>query len=147
MSSRVRTAGQALLGVLLLLVGAGHLSFAREEFRAQVPPWVPGDVDLVVLLSGGVEIVVGAALLLARRHPARALVGTATAAFFVAVLPGNIAQLTEQRDAFGLTTDTARAARLLGQPLLVAWALWCTDAVAWWREVRVRRRPRGATRR
>lgn len=50
---------------------------------------------------------------------------------FVAVLPGNIAQLTEHRDAFGLTTDTARAVRLLFQPVLVVWALWCTGAWRW----------------
>ena len=37
----------------------------------------------------------GAALLISWRHPRRALVGIAVAVLFVAVLPGNIAQLTE----------------------------------------------------
>ena len=59
--------------------------------------------------------------------------GIAVAVLFVAVLPGNIAQLTERRDAFGLTSDTSRAVRLLFQPVLVLWALWCTDVVQWWR--------------
>ena len=50
--------------------------------------------------------------------------------FFVAVLPGNIAQLTDHRDAFGLDTDAARAIRLLFQPLLVVWALAATRTVS-----------------
>ncbi|MBL7255894.1 hypothetical protein [Paractinoplanes lichenicola] len=69
------------------------------------------------------------ALLATWRQPYRALVGVATAAFFVAILPGNIAQLTEHRDAFGLNTDTARAIRLLFQPVLVLWALIATNAI------------------
>jgi len=36
-----------------------------------------------------------------------------------------------QEDAFGLTSDGARAARLVFQPLLVLWALWSTGA---WRD-------------
>ena len=134
MTSWLRGPAQAVLGGFLVLAGTAHLTVAREEFRAQVPPWVPLDVDLVVLLSGVVEIAVGAALLLVWRHPRRAVVGAGAAALFVAVFPGNIAQLTEQRDAFGLTTDTARAVRLLFQPVLVVWALWCTGAWRWWRE-------------
>lgn len=141
MSSSLRGLAQALLAGFLLLAGTAHLTFAREEFRAQVPPWFPADVDLVVLVSGVVEIGVGAALLLAWHHPLRALVGAVTALLFVAVLPGNIAQLTEQRDAFGLTTDTARGVRLLFQPVLVLWALWCTGAWRWWRERGLSRRP------
>ena len=50
------------------------------------------------------------------------------AGFFVAVCPGNIAQWREGTDAFGLDTDTKRFVRLLFQPVLVAWALWCTGA-------------------
>lgn len=133
MTTWPRRAAQLLLGLALLLAGAAHLTVAREEFRAQVPPWVPADVDLVVAVSGVVEIAIGAALLLCHRHPARALAGVTAAALFVAVFPGNVAQLTEQRDAFGLTTDTARAVRLLFQPVLVVWALWSTAALPWWR--------------
>ena len=138
MTSWPRRTAQLVLGLFLLLAGTAHLTVGREEFRAQVPPWVPVEVDLVVVVSGIVEIIIGATLLLARRHPARACAGIAAAALFVAVFPGNLAQLTEQRDAFGLTTDTGRAARLLVQPLLVLWALWCTAALPWWREGRRR---------
>lgn len=119
-----RTVGRIVLGSFLVFTGVAHLTFAREEFLAQVPPWVPLDPDVVVLASGIVEIGLGVALLIARRH--RRLVGVLTALFFVAVFPGNIAQWLEHRDAFGLDTDTARFVRLFFQPVLIALALWST---------------------
>ena len=142
MTSPVRAVGQVLLGSVLVLAGVAHLTFARTEFQAQVPPWFPADADLVVLVSGVVEVLMGAALLVAWRHPARSVLGLATAALFVAVFPGNIAQLTEHRDAFGLTSDTARAIRLLFQPVLVVWAVWSTGARRVWRQRRVTAEPR-----
>jgi uncharacterized membrane protein len=116
------------LGAFLLTAGTGHMTFAREEFQAQVPDWTPLDKDTVVLLSGVVELAMGAALVGMWKQPARAAVGATAAGLFIAVFPGNIAQLTGHRDAFGLDTDTKRAIRLLFQPLLVAWALQATDA-------------------
>lgn len=133
MTAPLRTLAQVLLGATLVFTGTGHLTFARTEFRTQVPPWVPMDVDTVVLLSGVVELALGAALLATWRQPRRAVVGLLAAGLFVAVFPGNIAQLTEQRDAFGLDTDRGRVIRLFFQPVLVAWALWATDAVGAWR--------------
>ncbi|VXB18464.1 DoxX family membrane protein [Nocardioides sp. AX2bis] len=124
-----------MLGAFLVAAGTAHLTSLRTEFRAQVPPWVPLDVDLVVVASGVVELLVGAALLLTLLpgRPARARVGAGlvAAGLFVAVFPGNVAQYVEGRDAFGLDTDQARLVRLFFQPLLVAWALWCTGAAGW----------------
>lgn len=136
--SAARTALRVLLGAFLLLAGAGHLTFAREEFQAQVPPWLPLDPDLVVVASGIVELALGLGLLLAPRRW-RPLVGIVVAAFFVAVFPGNIAQWAEGRDGFGLDTDAARAIRLLFQPLLVVAALWSTGG---WSAIRRRLRDR-----
>lgn len=133
----LRTVARVLLGLFLLFAGGAHLTGARREFRAQVPSWFPADPDLVVLVSGVVEIVLGLALVLLVRQ--RVAIGLVVATFFVAVFPGNIAQFVEQRPAFGLDTDLARGLRLLGQPVLVAWALWSTDAATWLRE-RLRRR-------
>lgn len=129
----VRRVAQVALGAAMLFAGTGHLTFARKEFQAQVPPWVPLDPDLVVLASGVVELAVGAALVITWRQPARALVGVATALLFVAVFPGNVAQYTEGRDAFGLDTDRARLVRLFFQPVLIVWALWATRASVLWR--------------
>jgi uncharacterized membrane protein len=126
-----RTGSRLLLGGFLVAAGALHLTARREEFRAQVPAWFPVDADLVVVLSGLVEIALGAALLLVTRQ--RAFVGWIVAAFFVVIFPGNVAQFVEGTDAFGLDTDLERFVRLWFQPLLVAWALFATGA---WREWR-----------
>ena len=132
-STALRTILEIVLGVGLAFAGVSHLTTARETFQAQVPDWFPVGKDLVVVASGVVEIVLGAALL-AVLVPAlarwRVGVGLAVAAFFVAVFPGNVAQFTEHRDAFGLDSDTARGVRLLFQPLLVLAALWSTGAWA-----------------
>ena len=125
--------GRIVLGSLMTLAGIGHLSFARAEFQAQVPAWVPVPPDVVVLASGVVEIALGlATIVMAKR---RAVVGLLLAAFFVAIFPGNIAQWVHHRDAFGLNSDRARLVRLFFQPVLIAWALWSTGA---WRILRRR---------
>jgi len=122
----VRTIFRILLGVFLVFTGVNHLTFARVEFLAQVPPWVPLDGDLVVVLSGIAEIALGLGLLFITRY--RVLVGLATALFFVLIFPGNISQYVNRIDAFGLNTDQARFIRLFFQPVLVLWALWATGA-------------------
>lgn len=121
-----------LLGGALLLTGLAHLTWARTEFQAQVPRWVLVDADLVVVLSGIVELALGAALIAIPRH--RELVGWVVAAFFVVVFPGNLSQYLHGIDAFGLDTDRERLIRLFFQPLLVVWALWSTRAWQAWRE-------------
>ncbi len=126
-----RSVARWLLGGALVFAGTGHLTFQRDEFQAQVPEWFPVDADLVVILSGVVEITLGLALVFASRY--RALVGWIAAAFFVVIFPGNIAQWVEGTDAFGLDTDAKRFARLFFQPVLVAWALWSTGAWRAWR--------------
>ena len=128
--------GQIALGTVLLVAGTGHLTKQRQEFRAQVPAWFPADPDTVVVVSGIVELALGAALVATWKQPARAYVGGTAAAFFVAVFPGNIAQFTGHVDAFGLDSDTKRAIRLVFQPALVAWALASTEAVRVLREKR-----------
>ncbi|MEQ8437382.1 MAG: hypothetical protein RIB65_07790 [Ilumatobacter fluminis] len=126
-----RSVTRWLLGGALVFAGIGHLTHQREEFQAQVPDWFPVDADLVVLLSGVVEITLGLALIFVSRY--RALVGWVAAAFFVVIFPGNIAQWIEGTDAFGLDTDTKRFVRLFFQPVLVAWALFSTGAWRAWR--------------
>jgi uncharacterized membrane protein len=127
-SSKVRIAAQVGLGAVLAVAGLSHLTFARTDFRAQVPTWVPLDTDTVVVASGVVEIALGGALLSTWVQPRRATLGAIVGAFFVAVFPGNIAQLLGRRDAFGLDTDAKRFVRLFFQPVLVAWAVAATDA-------------------
>lgn len=124
-----RLIARILLGSALVFAGLGHLFFARIAFQAQVPTWLPFDPDFVVVASGVVEVLLGAALVVLPRW--RVPLGWITAAFFVAVFPGNISQFVTGTDSFGLNDDTSRFIRLLFQPLLVVWALWCTAAWAW----------------
>lgn len=125
-AAAARLAARVVLGAFLIFAGVAHLSFARTAFHAQVPPWLPVDTDFVVIASGVVEIVLGAALVLLTRW--RVWIGWAVATFFVLVFPGNVSQFVTHTDAFGLDSDVARGVRLLFQPLLVIWALWCTGA-------------------
>jgi len=123
----IRNIFRILLGLFLIFAGVGHLCFARYEFQAQVPSFVPLNADLVVLLSGVVEILIGLALIFVRKY--RVQVGWLIALFFVLVFPGNIAQYINHRDAFGLNTDSLRLIRLFFQPVLILWVLWSTNAL------------------
>jgi uncharacterized membrane protein len=113
-----------LLGAFLTFTGFSHLTFNRVEFLAQVPPWVPINSDLVVILSGIVEISLGLSLVFFLKQKRN--VGILAAIFFVLVFPGNISQYINHVSAFGLNTDALRLARLFFQPVLVLWALWST---------------------
>jgi uncharacterized membrane protein len=123
----VRTVARVALGGVLIVAGIGHLTFARVDFQAQVPDWVGIDKNVVVVLSGIVEIALGVALIVERRR--RTLLGLAAGLFFIAVFPGNVSQYVDGDDAFGLTSDRARLVRLFFQPVLVAWAWWSTGAL------------------
>lgn len=124
--SKIKAAARLLLGGGLIFAGIGHLTFARKAFQAQVPNWVPLDKDDTVVYSGLVEIALGTALIVAKGKN-RSRIGKTAALFFAAVLPGNIAQYTHHRNAFGLDTDSKRLARLAFQPALIAWALKSTQ--------------------
>lgn len=115
------------LGAMLVTAGISHLTFARKEFRAQVPDWVPVDKDTTVLLSGVAEIALGASIIALKKE--RETVGVVAASFFATVFPGNISQYKNHRDAFGLDTDNKRFARLFFQPVLMGWALWSSGVL------------------
>ena len=127
----LRRLAQIVLGLALGYAGVGHLGANRVEFRAQVPSVLKEYADFVVVASGVVEIVLGAALVLAWRY--RVVVGWIVAAFFVAIFWCNISQYLNGVDAFGLNRDRARLVRLFFKPVLVAWALLSTGA---WRSLK-----------
>lgn len=112
-----------LLAIFMVYAGFSHLTFNRLDFQAQVPDWLPLSKDLVVILSGIVEMGLGLGLAFWKNERAR--FGWALAVFFVLVFPGNIAQYLDGKDAFGiLDSDGARLRRLFFQPVLMAWAIW-----------------------
>ncbi|SEL73187.1 Uncharacterized membrane protein [Maribacter orientalis] len=119
----------------MIFAGYSHLTFNRIDFQAQVPDWMPLSKDLVVILSGIVEISLGLALLLWKKQ--RVNVGWALALFFILVFPGNIAQYLDGKDAFGsLDSDRTRLIRLFFQPVLIAWVLWSAGSWQAWRNNR-----------
>lgn len=124
----MRTFTRWLLAAAMVFAGLSHLFWARKEFQAQVPDVVtevlPIDKDGVVVASGAVEMMLGAALVVLPKERRR--IGGILAAFFVAIFPGNIAQAVGKRKGFGLDDDRARYLRLLFEPVLVAWAIWAT---------------------
>ncbi|KAF2515283.1 DoxX family protein [Flavobacterium foetidum] len=131
-TSGIQNFVRILLGLFMITAAFGHFTFQRAEFQAQVPDWIPMDKDLVVMLSGVVEIALGLAMLFLTRY--QVIVGIALAVFYVLVFPGNIAQYLNKTPAFGLDTDQARMIRLFFQPVLIFLALWSTGAIAYFRK-------------
>lgn len=125
-TNTIKTIAKYGLGAMLIAAGIGHLTFARKEFQAQVPEWVPLEKDDTVVYSGIVEIAMGTAIIAAPKKY-ESLVGRLAAGLFTAVFPGNIAQYKNRKDSFGLNTDNKRFARLFMQPLLLLWAIKATD--------------------
>lgn len=117
-----------LLGIFMVTAAIGHFTFQRADFQAQVPNWVPLDKDLVVILSGIVEMVLGLSMIFLTQY--RVKVGIVLALFYVLVFPGNIAQYLNGTSAFGLDTDLSRLVRLFFQPVLIFLTLWSTGALA-----------------
>ncbi|KQR72713.1 hypothetical protein [Pedobacter sp. Leaf176] len=124
----IKKVAKILLGAGLVFAGIGHLTFARKEFQAQVPNWVPIKKDATVVQSGLVEIALGTALILTPKKYEQT-VGKIASGLFTAVFPGNISQYKNRRNAFGLNTDAKRFGRLFFQPVLIYWALKSTNNV------------------
>ena len=120
-SQQIKNTARILLGAGLIFAGIGHLTFARKEFQAQVPDWVPLKKNDTVVYSGFAEIALGAALVVAPKKY-RSTVGVLATSLFIGVFPGNLSQYTNKRDGFGLDTDGKRLARLFFQPVLILWA-------------------------
>lgn len=130
-STRAQKITRTLLGIFLIFTGIGHLTFMRTAFLAQVPRWLPMEADIVVLLSGVVEIILGASLLFVIKQ--QTLVVWIVALFLILVFPGNLAQLVNHNYAFGLNSELLLWLRLPFQPLLIILVLWSTGAWNEWR--------------
>lgn len=120
----MKTIIRITLGLIMIIAGIGHFTFARETFQVQVPDFVPFSKDFTILASGVVEIAFGLAMVFLVKK--KRYVGLILALFFVLVFPGNIHQYTEQLDGFGLDTDSKRLGRLFMQPVLIFLTLYST---------------------
>jgi uncharacterized membrane protein len=121
---------RVLLGLAMMNIGIGHLTYSRIEFQAQVPTWITSEenlMDFVILASGIVEIILGALMVLGGKL--KVITGISLAIFYILIFPGNINQYVNNIDAFGLDTDSKRLFRLFFQPILVLWALWSSGGL------------------
>ncbi|MDC0378063.1 hypothetical protein OAM76_02515 [Flavobacteriaceae bacterium] len=129
-TSTIQNIFRILLGLIMLYIGIAHLSFRRIEFQAQVPTWLTTDkdlMDLVVLISGYVEIALGILMILGGKLKVKT--GIALGIFYILIFPGNINQYIYEIDSLRLDSDNKRLIRLFFQPLLVLWAFWSTGAL------------------
>ena len=73
-----------VLGIFMITAAIGHFTFQRVDFQAQVPDWIPLDKDLIVILSGIVEIALGLSMLFLTRYKVK--VGIALAVFYLSLI-------------------------------------------------------------
>ena len=129
-TSIIQNIFRILLGLIMLYIGIAHLSFRRIEFQAQVPTWLTtneGMMDLVVLISGYIEIAFGILMILGGKLKVKT--GIALGIFYVLIFPGNINQYINEIDSLRLDSDNKRLIRSFFQPLLVLWAFWSSGAL------------------
>lgn len=136
----IRALARWILALALGAIGIVHFMSTRG-FRVVVPDWATKatrlDKDAIVIASGAAEVALAVGLLALPKERRR--IGFATAAFFVAVFPGNVHQWRTHRSTPGLDTEARRFGRLFLQPLLVLWALWSTAEPAPGRRRSIRR--------
>ena len=129
-TSTIQNIFRILLGLIMLYIGVAHLSFRRIEFQAQVPTWLTtneGMMDLVVLISGYIEIAFGILMIVGGKLKVKT--GIALGIFYILIFPGNINQYVNEIDSLRLDSENKRLIRLFFQPLLVLWALWSSGAL------------------
>src|SRR5580765_3582347 len=105
-TNKLQNVLRILLGIFMVFAAFGHLSFQRVEFQAQVPNWIPLGKNLVVILSGVVELALGLSMIFWTKEKIK--IGIALAIFYILIFPGNIAQYVNHTNAFGLDSDQAR---------------------------------------
>lgn len=119
-----------LMALFYLGASIVHLR-SPDAFLPIMPPWVP-QPHAVVLATGWCELAGAIGLLV----PAlRKAAGVGLAIYAVAVFPANIYHAMQGIDIAGMHQGWwYHGPRLLAQPVLVWWALFCAGMVDWpWR--------------
>lgn len=116
-----------LLIAIYLTAGFFHF-YATPGFVAIVPDWVPWPTA-VVRVTGGCEWLGALGLLLPRW---RRLSGILLAVYAVCVFPANLKHAVDHVALDGTVLGWGyHVPRLLFQPVLVWWPLWCTGVMRW----------------
>jgi uncharacterized membrane protein len=115
------------MAVFYVAAGIFHLRWP-DAFLPIVPGWVP-DPRNVILLTGICELAGGFGLLTERFRWAA---GVGLAAYAVCVFPANIKHAIEGIEIPGLPASWwYHGPRLLLQPVLAWWALYCGEVIDW----------------
>ena len=124
---RLRAGLRWIIAALYFAAGVIHLA-KPEPFLAITPDWVPHP-GAAIFLSGLFELAVAPALL-TRRF--RRVAGVAMAVYAVCVWPANFKHAF---DSFAVANGDWRwwyhVPRLAFQPVIVWWALFCSNAIDW----------------
>ncbi len=121
-----RLISRILLASLFLFAGSVHLA-DPALFLPIMPPWIPFPIYSIVV-SGVFEILGGIGLLIPESR-ILALTGWCLALLLVAVFPANIYMAAAHIQVHGIPSQPWMAwARLALQPILIAGALWSTEA-------------------
>ena len=119
---RYKIVFQFVLAVAMLVVGALHFT-SPEPFVRIVPAYLPYPGSLVYI-SGFVEVLAGAGLLVPQLSQAAAWV---LVVLYIAVFPANLNQALNNIAIAGLPHDPPLIwLRLPFQVFLVTWAWWLT---------------------
>ena len=112
----------ALVGLAVIFIAAGVNHFIMTDAYVSImPPYLPAH-RLLVLLSGGFEILGGLAVL---PRATRSAAGWGLIALLVAVFPANL-HMALNPESFTVAPAWALYARLPLQLVFIAWAYWAT---------------------
>lgn len=114
------------LAVAMVVAGLAHLA-RPDPFVAHLPEWVPAR-DLIIAVTGVIEVVLGAALFGPSRH--RRTVGRLVVTHLVVVFPANVYVAVADVAVEGQPGGMYAWLRLPVQALLVWIALWATRDAA-----------------
>jgi uncharacterized membrane protein len=129
-SATIRAVMRWILATFYATAGAAHL-WAPHKLLAITPSWVPFARE-VILITGLCELAGAVALV---TKPLRRSAGLALAAYAICVWPANFKHAIDGVDLpFVASSWLYHGPRLLFQPVLVWWALYCADIIDWpWR--------------
>ena len=130
---KTRNVMRWIMAAFYAVAGAAHL-LRPDPFLAIVPGWVPFPRE-VILITALCELAGAAALLTTRL---RALAGIMLALYALCVWPANIRHAVEHI-VLPPIPDTwwYHGPRLMFQPVLIWWALFCANVIDWpWRRTK-----------